>query len=312
MGAQSRQEGPAVYREKIIDEICYALGAGRSGALRRLLGPLFRGPANRFGQIAARADMEVKSSGITGGARRILPDFSLTVSARGTEWIPPDGPLLVVSNHPGGLDSVAILSSIRRKDLKVLLSDVPFTRAFSAARHYFIFVPPESTGRQAALRSSIDHLRSGGSLLIFAHGDVEPDPEVSPGAAEAIRDWSRSIEIMLRRVPQSWLQVAIASGVLAQKSVRNPIVRIRKDPARRQKLAEVLQLSRQMVFPRSIPTHVHLSFAEPVKGVELARVEVMPALIGIARRLLKDHLESWQIPSPSRGPFRVSSDLHFR
>lgn len=312
MVTQSRQKEMAVYREKIINEICYALGIGRSGAMRRLLGPLFRRPANRFGQIAARADAEVESSGISGGARRILPDFSLMVSARGAEQIPKDGPLLLVSNHPGALDSVAILSCVPRKDLKVLISDVPFTRAFSAARQHFVYVPHESSGRLAALRDSIDHLRSGGSLLIFAHGDVEPDPEVSPGASESIQDWSRSIEIMLRRVPESWLQVAIASGVLARKFVRSPLVRIRNDPARRQKLAEVLQLSRQMIFPGSVPTHVHVSFAKPIKRLDLTRDEVMPALIRIARELLEDHEESWQIPSLSRGSLEVSSDPHFR
>jgi hypothetical protein len=292
----------AVYREKIIDEIGYALGIGRSGVMRRLLGPLVKRPADRFGRIAARADAEVESSGISGGARRILTDFSLTVSARGTELIPAEGPLLVVSNHPGALDSVAIMSCIPRKDLKVLLSDVPFTRTFSTARRYFIYVPPETGGRSATLRASIDHLRSGGSLLVFAHGDVEPDPEVSPGAWESIQDWSRSVEIMLRQVPESWLQVTIASGVLARKFVRNPIVRIRKSPARRQKLAEVLQLSQQMVFPRSVRTHVHVSFAGPIKGVDLAKREVMPALVRIARTLLEDHLASWRIPPPPARP----------
>jgi hypothetical protein len=197
---------------------------------------------------------------------------------------------------------VAILSCIPRKDLKVLLSDVPFTRAFVAARQYFIYVPPERGGRTATLRASIDHLQSGGALLIFAHGDVEPDPEVSPGARESIQDWSRSVGIMLRRVPESWLQVAIASGVLARKLIRSPIVRIRKSPARRQKLAEVLQLSRQMVFPRSVHTQVHISFAGPVKGMDLAKEEVMPALIRIARRLLEDHLASWRIPPLSDPP----------
>ena len=301
MSPQSKQEEVAVYRDRIIDEICYALGVGRSGVMRRLLGPLFKRPADRFGRIAARADAEVESSGISGGARRILPDFSLTVSARGTELIPTDGPLLVVSNHPGALDSVAIMSCIPRKDLKVLLSDVPFTRTFSTARRYFIYVPPEAGGRSATLRASIEHLRSGGSLLIFAHGDVEPDPEVGPGAWESIQDWSRSAEIMLRQVPESWLQVTIASGVLARKFVRNPIVRIRKSPARRQKLAEVLQLSQQMVFPSSVRTHVHVSFVKPVKGVDLAKQEVMPALIRIARRLLEDHLAAWRIPArPAR------------
>jgi hypothetical protein len=293
----SEQEHVIAYREKIIDEIFYALGLSRCGVSRRLLGPLFRAPAGRFGRIAARADSEVRSSGISGGSRRILPDLSLTPAVRGAENIPLDGPLLVVSNHPGAFDSVAILSCIPRKDVKVFISDVAFTRAFSVARQYFIYTPQTAAGRMRALRSSIDHLQSGGALLIFPHGDVEPDPELSPGAGEAIEGWSRSIEIMLRRIPETWLQVAMASGVLMSKFIDNPIVRIRKSAPRRQKLAEVLQISQQMVFPRRVHNNVHISFAKPVKGMDLGTEELMPAVIKIAHQLLKEHLASLTTPS---------------
>jgi len=290
MNPQAEQENAGVYREQIIDEVCYALGVGRSGAMRRLLGPLFRLPAGRIGGIAARADSEAGRSGLSGGCRRILADFNLTVPSRGAELIPADGPLLLVSNHPGALDSIAILSSIPRKDVSVLISDVPFTRALPAAGRHFIFVPLRTGGRSPALRVSIDHLRKGGALLLFAHGDVEPDPEVSPGAAEAIQNWSRSIEIMLREVPECRLQVAIASGVLMRRFLRSPFVKIRKDPARRQKLAEVLQLCQQMVFPRSVRTNVHISFSKPASGADLGGEKLMPSVIRIARELLEDHL----------------------
>lgn len=282
-----------VYREKIVGEICYALGLRRDGLARRLLAPVFRWPAGRFGRIAARADLEAERSGISGAARRILPDLSLAPSARGTEKIPVDGPLLLVSNHPGAYDSVAILSCVPRRDIKVFISDVGFTRAFSAASGYFIYVPKVADGRTAALRESIGHLKAGGALLIFAHGDVEPDPELGPGANEALGDWSRSVSIMLRRVPETRLQVAIASGVLMPKFLRHPLVRIRKTAPRRQKLAEVLQMSQQMLFPRSVRTDVHISFAEPVRGSALPDGDPMDAVIAIARGLLADHLAAF-------------------
>jgi len=297
MNPSSEQEHVAVYREKITDEICKALGFSPTGVMRRLLGPLFRLPANRFGRIAACVDNEVGSSGLSGGASRILQDLSLEVTARGTENIPLDGPLLVVSNHPGAFDSVAILSCIPRKDVKVLLSDVPFTRAFVSARRYFIYVPPDASGRMTTLRASIDHLKTGGTLLIFAHGDVEPDPEVSPGADGCIQDWSRSIELMLRKVQDCRVQVTIVSGALIRKFVVSPVVKIQKTAAKRQKLAEFLQIIRQMAFARGDKTHVHISFAEPVRGMDLAGGETMSAVIDIARRLLKDHLESLEIHS---------------
>jgi len=292
MNPSSKREHVAAFREKITDEICKAFGFSPAGVMRRLLGPLFRLPTNRFGRIAARVDDEVESSGLSGGARRILPDLALEVTARGAKNIPLEGPLLLAPNHPGAFDSVAILSCIPRQDVKVLISDVPFTRAFAFARRYFIYVPKDASGRMTTLRASIDHLRSGGALLIFAHGEVEPDPELSPRADECIQDWSPSIELMLREVPDCRLQVAIASGVLMPKFVSSPIVKIRKTVAKRQKLAEFLQISRQMAFASSDKTHVHISFAEPVKGVDLARGETMSVVVEIARRLLKEHLES--------------------
>jgi hypothetical protein len=251
--------------------------------------------ASRFGLIAAHADGEVPSSGLSGAARRILPDLSLSPAPRGAENIPRDGPLLLASNHPGGFDSVAILSSIPRKDVKVFISDVPFTRAFPFARQYFIYTPKSVGGGQAALRSGVEHLQAGGSLLIFPHHEVEPDPELGPGAAEAIGDWSRSIEIMLRRVPQARLQVAIASGVLMPKFLRNPLLRIRREPARRQKLAEVMQIVRQMLFPRSVRVNIHVSFGQPVEETARAQDGLMADVIRMARGLLDDHMASLKI-----------------
>ena len=292
MNPSSKREHVAAFREKITDEICKAFGFSPAGVMRRLLGPLFRLPTNRFGRIAARADDEVESSGLSGGARRILPDLALEVTARGAKNIPLKGPLLLASNHPGAFDSVAILSCIPRQDVKVLISDVPFTRAFAFARRYFIYVPPDASGRMTTLRASIDHLKSGGALLIFAHGEVEPDPELSPGADECIQDWSPSIELMLRKVPDCRLQVTIASGVLMPKFVSSPIVKIRKSVAKRQKLAEFLQISRQLAFASGDKTHAHISFAEPIRGADLAKGDTMSIVAGIAQMLLKEHLES--------------------
>jgi hypothetical protein len=103
------------------------------------------------------------------------------------------------------------------------------------------------------------------------------------------------VEIMLHLVPEARLQVAIASGALARKFIRSPLVRIRKNPARRQKLAEVLQLSQQMVFPRSVRTHIHISFAEALSGIGLDGEKAMTMLLKVAGALLEDHLASWQI-----------------
>lgn len=293
---QEEMERVAVFREKIIKEIFHAFGLTRdtiaNGVARTFLGPIFKYPAGQMGRIAARADEAALTSGISGGARRILPDFGMEVSARGAEKIPREGPLLVVANHPGGLDSIALLSSIPRKDVNVVISDVPFTRAFEAAGRHFVYTPRHGAGRMTAIKTSVGRLKKGEALLIFPHGEVEPDPEIYPvpAAAAAVEGWSRSVELMLRKVPETRLMAAIASGVVMPRFARSMLTKIRRSAPRRQKVAEVLQFIRQLSRPGSVKLNVRLSFADPVEGRELLAKDTMPAVIAMARGLLADHI----------------------
>jgi len=290
MVSASGRQPVSAYRERIIDEIVRALGGSPSGAARRLIGPLFRLPAGRFARIMARADSEVRTSGLPGGAGILLRDLGIEPVVWGAGRIPKEGPLVVASNHPGAYDSLALMASISRTDLKIVISDVGFTRALPAARERFVFAPNTTRGRSQALRDSLGHLAGGGALLIYPHTDVEPDPETMPGAREALGDWSRSLEIMLRRVPATRLELAIASGILLPRFIESPLVRLRKDAARRQKLAEFLQVSWQMVFPKRVRPRLHLSFAAPADSAALPADRLMPAVVEMARRLFDTHM----------------------
>ena len=294
----SQRERTDLFGNASVREVSYALGLSRGGIARRCLGPLLYLPAGRIARICVRADEAVAASGLSGGARSVLHDCSLRVSPRGAETIPPHGPVLVVSNHPGGLDSIAVLSSIPRRDLSVVISDSPFTRAFLTARSQFVFAPQDPAGRIGTLRASIARLRQGAALLLFPHGDVEPDPEIGTGAFESIGEWSRSVELMLRGAPETQLVVAIASGVLMPRLARSALVRIRRSAPRRQKLAQVLQFLLQVARPRSVRLDIHLSFAAPVAASDLPAAEPMPAVAAIARRLLAEHMAT--LPSGPR------------
>ena len=97
--------------------------------------------------------------------------------------------------------------------------------------------------------------------MIFAHGEVEPDPEFMPGSMESITNWSPSIEIMLRKVPQTRVVLAITSGVFLANFIHHPLTRIRHKPAARQKLAEFLQVMHQLTVKTSEKAKVHISFS---------------------------------------------------
>ena len=277
---------------RILDEIAVAFGLPRKSHWGWLVAPLFWWPTARFARVADSFDQAVAQGGISVGAQRVLPDFSLEVSVRGGETMPQQGPLLVVSNHPGAYDSLAIMASIPRRDLAVVLSDVPFLRTLNAAR-FFIFVPPDTTGRAEALRVAIRWLKQGGALLIFAHGQVEPDPAWMPGADLSIQDWSRSIEALLRKAPETCLQLCIASNVLLSRFVHSPLVKIRHQPFARQKLAEFLQVATQMIAPARVKVFPKLSFGKPLGLADLSNTALMPAVIQQARQLLQEHIAAF-------------------
>jgi hypothetical protein len=283
-----------VIRNRIVDEIFFALGLGRSGGWRRALGPLFYLPANHLAHIGAILEEEAPRSGLSGASQRALPDLSLNITTHGVERVPQEGPVLIVSNHPGAYDSVVVTASIPRRDLKLLVSDVGFTHALEACSQDFIFVSTDPTERMAALRASITHLRRGGALLIFPNGEVEPDPAIMPGAEKTIAGWSPSIEIMLRKVPDCWLQLVIASGMLLPKFVHSPLTRIRRMPFHRQKMGELLQILQQMLFPHSIQLNPRVSFAQPVCAGELPPGGIMPDVVRRARRLLEEHVARFE------------------
>ncbi len=291
-------EDPAAYeaqvtviQNRITDEIFFALGMTRTGLPRRVFGPLFAKQAHRFGQIATNFEIATTRAGLAAGAVQIMHDFRLTSTVRGCEDIPAEGPVLIVSNHPGAYDSAVITAAIPRRDLTLVVSDVGFTRALTAARPHFIFVSTDMTERMETIRQMVQRLKDGGSLLLFARGDAEPDPSFMPGAADTMAEWSHSIEILLRKVPQTKLVIEIASGVILPRFMKSPIARLRRKPYHQQKLAEMLQMFQQLLFPDSIGTvHVHVSFSKPVLAAELPQGEIMETVIAMARKELEEHV----------------------
>jgi hypothetical protein len=98
---------------------------------------------------------------------------------------------------------------------------------------------------------------------------VELDPGFMPGAEDSQVNWSNSIEIMLRKVPETLLQIAIVSGILLPKFINSPLTRLRCTLPARQKLGEFLQVIQQMVFPKTMAVNPRVSFSDPVHITDL-------------------------------------------
>jgi hypothetical protein len=281
-------------RRAILEEMVKVTGLVPSGWTRLLVGPVFWPPAHRFASVAAFFDQMVAEHGLQAAARWALTQFATKLKVRRSGDVPRSGPLLVASNHPGTVDGLAIVANLDRPDLKVVASGVPFVRGLPATARHLIYISREAQGRADALRAVIRHLRDGGSVLIFPSGNVDPDPAVLPGADRALEGWSRSLDLIMRSVPETRVLLTIVSDVLLPALVQNPLTRLRKEIRDRQRLAEFLQVSLQMILRWGPALTARLSLGEPLRALELqaeaAGITPTHALIENAKRLLADHV----------------------
>ena len=280
--------------QSITDEIFKLFKLSPQSWMRRAFGPLFRLPAHRFAQVGCTFDRYVEEYGFREAARRILPVFAQACETHNIENIPREGPLLITSNHPGTVDSIVISASIPRPDLKIIATGVPFVRGLrNAASHLiYTYTSTDVHGQMMVVRSAIRHLKEGGALLIFPTGHIEPDPAYSPDAVNELGRWSRSLELMLRHVPQTRLVLSIVSGVLSARWRWNPFVRLMGNDLKQRKVAEFLQVIQQMIFPNSVPLTPRLTFSDPLSTDDLSRFEqgMLGGMIERARCLMEDHM----------------------
>ncbi|MFU8827400.1 MAG: hypothetical protein ACNA70_07895, partial [Brevefilum sp.] len=96
----------------ITDEIYYGLGLKRRGTLRSAFGWVFALPTRRFARIMADVDASVGQGGPPAGCQVMLDALGVKTNARGVENIPTNGPVVILANHPGAYDSMAIGSLI--------------------------------------------------------------------------------------------------------------------------------------------------------------------------------------------------------
>jgi hypothetical protein len=285
-------------RHTIMDEINSAFGLPKTGFIRHIMDAFYWLPADRFAQIGVHFDQIVASLGFCEAAQWLLPRFVQDTFTMGVEQVPVDGPLLITSNHPGIVDSIAISANLPRDDIKIIASGIPFIDHLPFTRRHIIFATQNIQERMLAIRSSIRHLQEGGALLIFPSGNLDPDPAVLPGAKEALSRWSPSLEIILRIVPQTQVLLTIVSGVISQSILRHPLINFQKGFRERQKLAEFLQVIQQLVSYKNFELIPRITFEAlnmPLDhNFEETPRGLLQHLIAKAQQLLQKHITAME------------------
>lgn len=285
----------------LVVELAGSIGLRSSPLANRIIWPIFRPVTDRLARVGLTFDRNVARFGFSKAMGFTLEDFTSSVTARGMEAFPPEGPLLVVSNHPGTYDSLIISSQLQRDDLSLITGDIPFLRSLPHAHEHFYCISDDLNVRMLAIRKAIRHLKGDGAVLIYGFGSIEPDPAVYDDALACIDKWSPSIDLFLKAVPQARLQLSIVSHVVSPQWRNSLLHQLRSDPLDQRRLVEFGQVISQLLFPHRLMLSPFISFARPVGVDELRResgsVQVLPVIIRRAKALLTEHMDWVNAPT---------------
>lgn len=207
---------------------------------------VLRPAARRFARTACDFDTRVGEHGLSQGSAWLMGQMTSGLVTSGLAHVPPEGPVVILSNHPGMTDTVALFTSLAsRADLRVIASDRPFLRALPNVSRKLIFLPGEGAGQMVAMRTAARHLQDGGALLTFPAGDIEPDPAAfgPQRAAASLASWSSSYSLFARLVPATRFVPALVSHVVSPQAQRHPLTLLRRTARDREKLAAALQVA---------------------------------------------------------------------
>ncbi len=243
-----------------VDDLISAFGLGGVIHGRSVMESISRIPARRLARQIQTYDEIVGESGLGTGGAWALKRLSRNNRTEGQENVPRGGPLLLVSNHPGLSDAVALFAATPRDDLRVIAADRPLLEALPNTSRHLLTVAETSAGRPGVVRAAARHLRGGGAVLTFPGGRIEPDPAVLPGAVRALDHWSSSADLFARLTPGLAVVPVVVSGVISPSALRNPLINVRRRRRDREWLAATLQV----LIPALSNVNARVQFGRPI------------------------------------------------
>lgn len=199
-------------------EMLSALGLTNAPrALRRALELPLLALSHDLGRTLANMDDAIAADGLPSASCSALR--SLRVDWRVSGSIPTRGPCLVLANHPGAYDALALMSALARKDLLILAADRGFLRALPRLSEHLVFVGERPAERAAALKRAVSSFKRGAAVLHFPAGRIEPDATFERARERWISSWQPGVETLLRAAARQSAEVWVA-GVRGVHSPR--------------------------------------------------------------------------------------------
>ena len=243
---------------------------------------IFCGPfALELTRLGLKMEGMIARDGHLKGASEWLVDIgSKGMHIQGAENVPLTGPLLFVGNHAGLGDAHALLAASPRRDTHLLANDFGILPGLRAMRRHVIVV--DQSGPVGSIKAALQHLRAGKSLLLYPRGEIEADPGLYLEAAlGTLPQWSRSVELLARHVPDLVIVPFAVGGVISRRALQNPVVRRYRNHDKRHFLAATFQ----MMFPVYRDPVISLCFGRALQGEGATRARVLAQMAVLLRRV---------------------------
>jgi len=254
-----------------LDDLVSSFGWQNRPALSRALRRFFLRPAQTFAEFMQEFDSAIAERGLADAARLALKHYVRDVRVFGLDRV-PDSAFLALSNHPGMTDTLALFAALNCPQLKIIALDRPFLMALPNMSKQLFFVSDEYASRMKLVRQVSGHLRSGGAALTFPAGEIEPDPNIYPGAVESLQTWTDSVGVFIRLAPDTVILPVLVRNVIWDKTANLPLLKVKKDRFEREKLAAALQLL-AMVMWNAIPVTVTVQIGNPIDPKKLGTTD---------------------------------------
>lgn len=235
------------------NEMVAALGVRRApGFVQQGLALPFYAASRTLGRTLAGLDDAIASHGLPAAAAQTLARFGVGLRTSGVGL--SEGPQLVLANHPGAYDALALMSALGRDDLRILAADRGFLRALPRLSSHLLFVAERPGERAGALKRAVRHLRSGGALLHFPAGTIEPDADFEPVGAPLLERWQPGVAALVSACARfdGGVVVAGVRGVHSPRAKRWLLNRL----AERRGITTLSPLLQMVGGLRDVSTHV--------------------------------------------------------
>lgn len=271
-----------------LNDLVASFGWERQSIPSRALRVVFVHSARKFARQMLEFDTAVGMLGLAEAARLSLQTYTRGVYASNRELLPA-GPFLALSNHPGMTDTLALFSTLNRPNLRIIAIDRPFLKALRHTSERLDYVTDDQSARMVLVRQVSSHLRAGGAAMTFPAGQIEPDPDVYPGAVDALQNWTDSVGVFIRMAPETPIVPMLVRGVIWDKAAHHQLTKLKSTKEEREKLAATLQLLAQLVLGMK-PVSVRVQIGKPITVAALGSKDthiIHQAVLSEMKRLIE-------------------------